>query len=119
MLDFVTEREHKARKPHKCFLCGRNIENGEKYFRRSGKWDGDFFDECYHLDCRKILERFFAEACTDDEWEPWEVREWLEYTYCSDCLDDDADLADCEVLVFRCRKIIEKLMGGRKEAENG
>lgn len=115
---FETVMEHKARKAHKCFLCDRKIEPGETYTRRNGKWDGEFYTECYHSVCWTFLEAYwYRGSFNDDIWDSQEVREWLEEEYCRECLGQDADLAECEVPVFRCRKIIEKLMG--KEARDG
>ena len=42
MMDFSRSSTHKAKKPHKCFLCGGKIAIGEKYERYTGKYDGDF-----------------------------------------------------------------------------
>lgn len=33
----------RARKPHRCYLCGEPIEKGEKYLRRSGVEEGEGF----------------------------------------------------------------------------
>lgn len=41
--EFYSERNVKARKPYKCCETGREIANGEKYWRCSGKTDGDFW----------------------------------------------------------------------------
>ena len=112
MSNFENVVEHKARKVHNCTLCDRNIKPGETYTRRDGKWDDEFFAECYHPVCWTIVNAYWASDMADDMWDSREVREWLEETYCRECLGPDADLADCEVPVFRCRKIIEKLERG-------
>lgn len=112
MSDFSFVSEHKARKVHNCTLCDRNIKPGESYTRRDGKWDDEFFAECYHPVCWTIVNAYWASDMADEMWDSSDVREWLEDKYCWDCMDPDADLDDeCEVPVFRCRKIIEKLTG--------
>lgn len=118
MSNFENVVKNKARKVHYCTLCDRNIEPGETFIRRNGKWDAEFFSECYHPVCWMIVNAYWASDMADEMWDSSDVREWLEGKYCRDCLDPDADLDDeCEVPVFRCRKIIEKLMG--KEARDG
>ena len=124
MLEFENGGFHKARKPHKCFLCSREIGAGERYYRLAYKCVGEFYDESYHIACWDILNEYWMKEWIMDTWDPimdtWDpadVRAWLEDTYCRECLGEDADLADCEVPVFRCRKIIEKLVG--KEARDG
>ena len=38
--DFYDETIVRARKPHHCYECSGLISKGDKYKRRSGKWDG-------------------------------------------------------------------------------
>lgn len=116
MIEFETITERKARKAHVCFLCDRKIEPGENYTRRTYKYDGDFYDECYHSTCWAVLNAYWMSDVLEDTWDAADVREWLEEEYCRACLGEDADLAECEVPVFRCRKIIEKIEGGRRNA---
>lgn len=112
---FEFVNEHKARKAHKCFLCDRKIEPGETYIRRTGKFFGEFYSECYHFACWSITNAYWDSGyCNDETWDYTDVREWLEDKYCYECLGANADLADCEVPVFRCGKIIEKIEGGRR-----
>lgn len=118
MFEFSSEAYHIARKPHKCLLCSREIGAGERYCRRAYKCDGEFYDESYHIACWDILNEYWTKEWIMDTWDPADVRAWLEDTYCRECLGEDADLADCEVPVFRCRKIIEKLTENRKEGGN-
>lgn len=39
--DFQSLKWVKARKPHKCCECRRQIQPGESYLRYTGKWDGE------------------------------------------------------------------------------
>ena len=45
-----SETNPTARKPHRCYECGRRIEAGEKYSRVWGIWDGrmDTHGTCSH-----------------------------------------------------------------------
>ena len=50
--EFFEQYEPKARKPHRCCECKREIRVGETYVRSSGKWDGEFatFSQCEACD---------------------------------------------------------------------
>lgn len=58
MLEFSTQKTLTARKEHKCLLCGQKIGIGQKYIRHSGKYDGDFFDDCFHESCYDLIAKF-------------------------------------------------------------
>lgn len=55
MADFRRLDWRHARKPHKCYLCGKEIQKGERYFYADGKADGVFFHDHYHESCEEIL----------------------------------------------------------------
>jgi hypothetical protein len=41
----------KARKPHRCYLCGEAIEIGESHVHRTGKRDGHLCSDRFHVEC--------------------------------------------------------------------
>ncbi|UGL61934.1 hypothetical protein SEA_EASTWEST_51 [Arthrobacter phage EastWest] len=43
MSDFATTTTRTAAKQHRCEECWRTIEQGEKYTRSAGVWEGDFW----------------------------------------------------------------------------
>lgn len=43
----------KARKPHRCWCCGKTIEAGAAYFKTVGKYNGEIFMVKH---CRKTCE---------------------------------------------------------------
>ena len=60
IMDWI-DSERKARKPHKCYMCGCEIEVGQKYIRQ-------FVPEyrsaiCMHKECQELLgyEGFYNE----------------------------------------------------------
>lgn len=103
MTEFQTQRTLTARKPHKCFLCGADIQIGEKYVRYSGKYDGDFFDQCFHTDCVYLLDKFCREQ-RDEEYSPDWVTDWISDRVCYSCEKKE----DCEENCFRCKKVLEQ-----------
>lgn len=51
--DFHSGRELRAtRKPHACEQCGRNIETGSPAYYAAGKYDGYFYTQYEHVECR-------------------------------------------------------------------
>jgi len=100
-MEFYSDEIHKARKIHRCMLCGHNIEVGEKYHRQAGKYDGDFFDRCLHNECDKMIEEYCSET-NENEFDESGVSDWLNDIYCYECDKEE----DCEVNTFRCEKIV-------------
>lgn len=111
MTDFMDISHRAAKKTHKCYLCGKEIEIGEKYFRHRYKADGEFHDECYHDSCETILDAYFRAYKDDDEWDVWAVKDWLQENYCDWCY------GDCYSKKFECEQI--KSMIAEKENANG
>jgi predicted RNA-binding Zn-ribbon protein involved in translation (DUF1610 family) len=52
----------KARKPHRCSECGRQIKVGEKYEHYWGKWEGETaaIDTC--IICSEIANAFYCDG---------------------------------------------------------
>lgn len=49
--EFFRSSQHKARKDHRCYECGRKIPPGEVYERSVGKWDGQISSHAVCLGC--------------------------------------------------------------------
>jgi hypothetical protein len=82
MSDFWTESTVKAvRKPHRCEDCRKLIEVGSPASHTAGVYDGDFFSNYSHVECRAAALDYHCVAdLTSDEW-PWlheldEVEDW-------------------------------------------
>lgn len=105
MMEFSRAAKYTAKKPHKCSLCGEQILDGEKYERYTGKYDGDFFDQCFHRSCAALIDKF-ARDQQENEYDPDWVSDWLYGRVCYDCLQKD----DCEKNVFRCRNVLDIML---------
>lgn len=76
IMDFI-DSKHKARKPHKCYMCGCEIEAGQIYIRQFAPEYRSTI--CMHKECQELLnyegfhneydygtdEDFFHEAIND------------------------------------------------------
>ena len=111
MIDFMDISQHTARKTHRCFLCGKEIKIGEKYFRHRYKAYGEFHDECYHESCETILSAYFRAHKDDDEWDHCWVTDWIEEY----CRDNCEQFEQCGRSVFECDKVRKIIRG----ASNG
>ena len=67
MLEFYTETKPKARKQHKCDLCGKTIEPGEKYHCFTGKYDGKMFTDRTCLPCSGMISAY-CDKCEHGGW---------------------------------------------------
>ena len=84
--NFRKEEYRKARKWHRCDLCGGKIEVGDKYSYESGMYDGCFYTMTLHSVCRKIIEEFAdAELEFGDEYTLNDVIDWLRDEFCYGC----------------------------------
>lgn len=93
-------------------MCGEEISVGEKYERYTGKYDGDFFDQCFHENCIAILDKFCRDQ-QDEEYQQDLVADWVYGRACDDCPQKD----HCKENVFRCKRALFVMLG--KEAVDG
>ena len=112
MIEFETATQPKARKQHKCYLCGGPIVYGERYFRHSGKCDGEFFDYCYHDECSDLIDSYSREF-NETEWDHDAIWDWL-CDHCHDCQHGTEQDNDCTVSVLRCQLIRDKFREERR-----
>jgi len=100
MLEFWNVRQIKAsRKPGKCFLCRGTIELGDPYTRYSGKYEGEFFDNKFHIECFDLVNNYCFDE-NEDEWDHDAVSDWITDTACRGC--ENYDDGDCERNNYRC-----------------
>ena len=110
MLEFMTERIHTARKRYICILCNKVIEQGEKYVRSSGKYDGEMFDDKLHPLCKDAIKKYCFDM-DEHEYTPDCVMEWLVETVCFDCGKSDG----CNIDTMNCTHIRDFIK--RREGE--
>lgn len=103
-MDFFTSKHPKAKKEHICDLCNEKICIGEKYHRYSGKYEGDLFDDKFHLTCQRIINAY-CEAMGDHEYCNDAIEDWLCDIYCHACKHYEYD---CEGLFPICCKGIRE-----------
>lgn len=68
MTTTISEGTRRARIPHQCFHCGRDIALGATYGFQTNKYDY-VYTICWHLDCEALASecRRIAEIYGDDE----------------------------------------------------
>lgn len=108
MMEFFNERLLKARKPHICEMCGREIKTGEIYRKETGVFYGEFFSRNLHNRCAE----FEAEYCSNVENEfTWdEIYDYIVQKNCSVCshLDENEGICRDGHDIFNCPLLAEK-----------
>lgn len=83
MMEFYSERLLTAQKLHICELCNNPIDIGCKYYRESGKFDGEFFDRCLHTHCHNAEVEYCREVDTVFNWS--QIIDYIQEVYCGEC----------------------------------
>jgi hypothetical protein len=84
--EFIHIQDRKARKPHKCCECGKEIVKGEKYEHARGKCEGEMWSSETCLVCREIAEAFYCDGRMFGG-ELWEEMEYAYEAMTTGCLD--------------------------------
>ena len=58
--DFFVQEIRKARKPHRCCECNKEIQIGERYEHARGKFYGEMWNSDTCLICAEIAEAFYC-----------------------------------------------------------
>ena len=109
MLDFYTIQKPKAKKEHRCDMCGCLIEKGQTYQRYSGKYCGSMFSYKYCLPCAAFIDAYCGEV--ENEYDEDAISEWLAEKECSQCpcADESSEQYDtCDTTPLRCEKLRRK-----------
>jgi hypothetical protein len=67
MGDFQSETTHSARRPHRCAFCRCAIPSGGIYLKITGRWQGDFYSDKGHTDCRELWNSIYNQWA--DDWD--------------------------------------------------
>ncbi len=71
MVERVADGQRKARKPHQCFHCYREIAPGTVHGFQTNKYDGTVYTLRWHLDCEEMAEKYRYQGVYFEEgWGP-------------------------------------------------
>jgi hypothetical protein len=73
MYELISETEPVARKDYYCIWCPEKILRGETHCHEVSKYDGDFQDHRWHLECKKAADTYFRRY-GESEFQPHECK---------------------------------------------
>lgn len=124
MTDFCRAAKCTAQKEYRCEMCGGAIHSGEKYYRETGKWEGEFFDAALHIHCRSMRIEFCRE--NDDKFGDFYyyiIIDDFKEKHCCDCgyavYNSTKNISGCKrgYSVTNCPEVI-KLYSDREDRNN-
>lgn len=116
MLEFYSQHERKARKEHTCSLCRGTINIGDKYIRYSGGYNGEYYDDKYHVTCQAVINEYCGRN-GDNEYSDDEINDWLDGEVC--CNICDIETRDgCFASAMTCPKVLAYLEIEMEDAKN-
>lgn len=83
MLEFSRTEQRKARKDHKCDVCGKPILKGREYVFVSQKYDGEINTFHQHIHCDAVAAAYTEEYGGIEQVE--DVADWLVCEVCESC----------------------------------
>lgn len=122
MLEFMTERMHKAKKEYVCDICGWAIHKGEPYYRYAAKYEGKMLDYCHHIHCRNMSVEYCNEQ-GESEYDTDSITEYIQEKYCNECKHGyshelDEGYEECDFSIFECPKLLKRF-SNKEETSNG
>ncbi len=101
--EFYNSKIVKARKPHQCYECEKEIPVGQSYERVVGKWDGDISTFEFCLICSEIAEALSCGGrCFGNLWDDAEQNLFPNMT--TGCLSKLRTASAKQALVERWRR---------------
>lgn len=114
MAHLISEKDRKARKPHRCDYCGAIIEKGEIYNRSFNIEGGVVYDWKSHKECQFIARELWDyidpyDGMTEDDFQEG-CRDFCLEFICPDCPEYDTECGECSQDNSYCvHKVYEKL----------
>lgn len=106
MGDFYKHEYPKAKRPYECECCEKEIREGERYSRETGKHEGELYTRRLCMTCSNILTAYLEETGADTfGW--WDVFDRIRNTYCAKCehkKDGNRD-GGCGTHCIDCEKV--------------
>lgn len=71
----IEDKQTRARKNHRCYLCGKAIEKGSTYLSRTGVNEDGFITARFHPSCEE-----YTRDWDEMDWEtftPGDLAQWL------------------------------------------
>ena len=113
MSDFVTEKTVTARKPHRCYLCNKEINAEEEAVIYSGCYKRRMFRLYFHSHCSNMTIDFCNEE-GESEFDKDLVNDWLAEQFCRLCDQENDESCPysrpslCPIVIDSFRKNPEK-----------
>lgn len=114
--DFWRQEQRKARKGHRCDVCGKPIIKGREYVYVSQKYEGEIQTFHQHIHCDALLNAFMESDWFDGtEYSIDEVHEWLsdmcnELFHDGICSEEDYEENCDKGRCYECALIREKVL---------
>lgn len=80
MVDQLSHGTRKARKPHQCFDCHREIPIGTEYKYQTNVYEGRVYTICQHIDCADCARQYQSDRGPhyyDDDGVPPMRDDWI------------------------------------------
>lgn len=106
MNELLSEKYRKARKDHKCNLCGGHIQKGETYRWSKNVYDGTIYEWHEHKNCSEVCGAIWDYVDPDEGMSDQEFQdgccEVCQCFICPDCSKYDNETGECEDDVTYC-----------------
>lgn len=102
MLDFMDRRQKKAKQPHICRFCGKEVKPGQDYIRMCCSRKGRITTLSAHIPC-DALSIAYGQAMNKQECSGTDVEAWIRGTVCYQC----NHTARCTENPFFCKTILD------------
>ena len=100
MNELLARKDRKARKDHRCDLCGKIIHKGETYVLSKNICDGTIYEWHEHKNCSEVCGAIWDYVDPDEGMDDQEFQdgsqEVCQRFICPDCSKYDNEAGECE-----------------------